>query len=80
MYYFEGLLQNFRYKVVYANNIPFEFTIENFPLINVNDLVSKALLMGDLKKTDILEKIYLCSWIWGYQDFSRCLFCSSISN
>ena len=33
---FEGLLQNFRYVVLRANNVAFEFTIANFPLMNLN--------------------------------------------
>lgn len=45
---FEGLLHTFRYKVVRANNMSFEFTIADFPLMNVNDLILTALLMGDL--------------------------------
>ncbi|CAI9282257.1 unnamed protein product [Lactuca saligna] len=52
----EGVLQNFCYKVVHANKMLFELTISYFPLMNVNVNVSTALLMDDLKNTDIPDK------------------------
>lgn len=60
---FRGLFQNFHYKLVYANNVPFEFISAYFPLMNVNDLVLTALLMGDLKKNDIPDK---ATYVLGY--------------
>lgn len=36
---FEGLMQNFLYYVVRVDNVAFEFTDVDFPLVNVNDLI-----------------------------------------
>lgn len=48
---FEGVLKNYRYSVVRANNILFEFTIADFPLMNLNDLIMVMKLLGDLSKS-----------------------------
>lgn len=50
---FECLLQNFRYIVVRANNMVFEFTISYFSLIDLNDLimVTEILSNVDVAKT-----------------------------
>lgn len=38
--FFEGLLQNFRYVVLRANNVVFKFTIADSTLMNLNDLIT----------------------------------------
>lgn len=43
---FEGLLQNLRYVVVRANNVVFEFTITDFLLMNLNDLIAVKKILG----------------------------------
>ena len=37
---FEGVLQNICYHVIAANNTKFTFTVANFPLMNLNGLIS----------------------------------------
>lgn len=49
--------------MVHANNVPLEFKIVDFPLMNMNDLFSTALLTGDLKWTDIPDKT---NYVLGY--------------
>lgn len=53
---FEGMLHNIRYNVVRANNVAFDITIADFPLMNVNGLITSAMLMGNLRKTQIIDK------------------------
>lgn len=47
---FDRLMQNFCYYVVRANNVAFDFTITNFPLMNLYDLITeenkKAFVIG----------------------------------
>lgn len=42
---FEGVLQNFRYNVVRENSVLFEFTITDFPHMNMSDLITTVKLM-----------------------------------
>ena len=37
---FDGILQHFRYVVVRGNNVFCHFSIVDFPLMNLNDLVT----------------------------------------
>lgn len=37
---FEEVLQNYRYNVVSVNNVLFDFNIAEFPLMNLNDLIT----------------------------------------
>ena len=55
---FEGLLQNFRYYVLRANNVAFDFSVANFPLMNLNDLinVAKILSTADVSKLQVNRK------------------------
>ena len=47
---FENLLQNFCYFVVRADNKPFDFSIADFPLMNLNDLIQVALILKDMEE------------------------------
>ena len=59
----EGVIQNCQYKVVKANKVLFHFTIADFPLINLNDLITIAKIMGDLNNYQVLDR---SSYIIGY--------------
>ncbi|CAI9280723.1 unnamed protein product [Lactuca saligna] len=59
----EGVLKNYRYSLVRENNVLFDFTITDFPLMNLVDLVMIAKILGDLIKSQIHEK---SSYIIGY--------------
>ena len=37
---FEGVLQNFRFQAVRANNVVFNFSVADFPLMNIHDLIT----------------------------------------
>ena len=37
---FKGVLQNFKIHFVRANNVSFEFSVVDFPLMNINDLIN----------------------------------------
>ena len=54
---FENLLQNFRYFVVRADNKPFDFSIADFPLMNLNDLIQVALILKDMEENQLKELI-----------------------
>ena len=56
---FEGLLQNFRYYVVRANNVAFDFSMEDFTLMNLNELISVAKILSsvDVSKLQMTKKI-----------------------
>ena len=45
---FEGLLQNYYYVFVRANNVVSELTIADFPLMNLNDLIQVAYILKNL--------------------------------
>ena len=57
---FKGLLQNFCFHVVRANNVAYYFTVADFPLMNLNDLicVSKNLSGVDASKLQVTSKEY----------------------
>ena len=50
---FENMLQNFRYFVVRADNKPFDFTIADFPLMNLNDLIQVASILKDMQENKL---------------------------
>ncbi|CAI9292605.1 unnamed protein product [Lactuca saligna] len=55
-------------------NIPCEFTIADFPLMNLNDLINLEKLIGDINNDQILEK---ATYIIGYgrlKNFIDCYF------
>lgn len=41
----EGVLQNYRFHVVHANNVAFDFSIVDFPLINLHELIYVARIL-----------------------------------
>lgn len=45
---FENMLQNFQYHVVRANKGPFEFSIAEFPLMNLNDLIRVEYILKEI--------------------------------
>ncbi|KAL7617007.1 hypothetical protein Lser_V15G03290 [Lactuca serriola] len=47
---FENMLQNFRYFVVRADNKPVDFTIADFPMMNLNDLIQVALILKEMEE------------------------------
>lgn len=65
---FEGVLQNYRYTVVRANNILFDFTIADFPSMNHNDIIKISKILGDLTNAQIQNK---ASYIIGYGHIKR---------
>lgn len=60
---FEGALQNYWYKVVMDTNILFEFTIVEFTLMKLNDIITTMTIMGDLNNHQVEDK---ASYIIGY--------------
>lgn len=50
---FKGLLQNFHYSVFRANNVEFEFSIADFPLMNLNDLISVTKILINVNVSKI---------------------------
>lgn len=42
------MIQNFRYHVVRTNNVTCDFSIPDFPLINLNDLIPVTLILKDI--------------------------------
>lgn len=53
---FEGVVQNYRYKVVRANYTLYKFTIVDFPLMNLNDLITVTKIMGDMNNDRVQDK------------------------
>lgn len=47
---FKGVLHNFRFRAIRANNVAFDFSVVDFPLLNTNDLIDVAKI---LKCTDV---------------------------
>ena len=45
---FENMIKNFRYHFMRANNVTCDFSIADFPLMNLNDLVQVALILKDM--------------------------------
>lgn len=75
---FEGLLQHFGYVVARENNVVFEFTIADFPLMNLNDFttVTKILRVVDVSKITETNKddfvngfAYIKSFLDRYYDY-----------
>lgn len=50
---FEGLLQNFRFHVVCANNVASDFFVADFPLMNLNDLIYVAKIISEVDASKI---------------------------
>lgn len=55
---FEGLLKNFRFHVLRANNVACDFLMVDFPMMNLNDLVNveKILCTFDVSKMQVNNK------------------------
>lgn len=71
---FEGVVQNYRYKVVRANYTLYKFTIVDFPLMNLNDLITVTKIMGDMNNDRVQDK---ASYIIRYshiKSFINCYF------
>lgn len=49
---FEGMLQNYRFHVVQENNVTSDFSVVDFPLMNLHDILVVALIM---KSVDVLK-------------------------
>ena len=47
------MLQNFRYFVVRVDNKAFDFTIADFPLMNLNDLIQVAFILKDMEENKL---------------------------
>lgn len=67
---FKVILQNYRYSVVWENNVLFDFTIFDFLLMNLNYLITATKILGDLIKYQIQDKT---SYIIGYGHIKRFL-------
>lgn len=52
MFFFVGVLHSYHYQVVRTNNVIFNFSVANFPIKNMNDLISVA---GILSNVDALK-------------------------
>lgn len=50
---FGGFLQNFRYSVVRGNNVAFEFTIVDFPLMNLDDLITVTKILCNVNGSKV---------------------------
>lgn len=53
---FEGVWQNVRFNVLRVNNVLFDLTIADFPIMNVNNIITTTKHMGDLIKSQIPNK------------------------
>ena len=55
---FEGVLQNYRFHVVRANNVACDFSVVDFPLMNMNDLINVANILRsvDVSKLQVNNK------------------------
>lgn len=49
-------MQNFCYTIVRANNVVFEITIIDFPLMNLSDLITMTKILSQVDKSQILEE------------------------
>lgn len=52
---FEGILRNFCYVVVRANNVVCEFSIANFPMMNLNDWVTVTRILSNVGVSKLTE-------------------------
>lgn len=70
---FEGLLQNFQYYVVRANNVACDFSMVDFPLMNLNDLSNVAKILSDIdvSKLQMTSKRRFFDWVRTYQVVHR---------
>ncbi|KAL7607644.1 hypothetical protein Lser_V15G16187 [Lactuca serriola] len=50
---FEDMLLNFRYFVIRADNKQYDFTIDDFPLMNCNDLIQVALILKNMEENKL---------------------------
>lgn len=53
---FEDTIPNNLYKVIRLDNTPFDFTISDFPLMNLNDLITLAKIVGDINDDQLEYK------------------------
>lgn len=75
---FEGLMQNFQYSVIQANNVAFKFTTPDFPWMNLSDLITtmnilsqvdKSQISGEYQETFFLEYAHIKAFIDCYYDY-----------
>lgn len=52
---FENMLQNYRYEVLRVRTEEYEFTISNFPLMNVNDFKNLVKIFIALDNSQVLD-------------------------
>lgn len=53
---FESHLQSYQYKVIREDNSAYEFTIADFLLLNLNDLITVAYMMKTLDDKHVIDK------------------------
>lgn len=53
---FEGLMHNFCYFVIQSNDVAFEFTIADFPLMSLNDLITITNILCDVDTSQVAEE------------------------
>lgn len=71
---FEGVLQIPRYTIVKANNVLFDFIISDFPLPNLNDLITVTKIFAELDKSQVQDQDQ--TWcIFGYAHVKSFLDC-----
>lgn len=75
---FKGVLQNFFYHAIRANNVAFNFSVADFPLINLNDLISVARILKGVdisnlqmknKEEFLIRYVDIMLFIDNYYDF-----------
>lgn len=71
---FEGLMHNFHYNVVRANSVVFEFTISNFTLKNLKDLIIISMILCDVDSSQLPEESWN-SFIIGYDHIKAFIDC-----
>lgn len=59
---FEGLLENFRYHMVRANNVSCYFLVVDFPLMNLNDLINVLKILSYVNVLKLQERIFLAGF------------------
>lgn len=61
---FKGVLQNNRYIDVREYSVLFDFTSDEFPLMNLNDLITIMKIMGNLGNNEVKYKtLYIIGYI-----------------
>lgn len=53
---FEGVIPNNRYKIVRANNSLCKFTIADFPVMNLNYLITITKILGDVNNDKVQDR------------------------